>query len=142
MPALAPVEPVGIIKGATTHSQDLREALQLEANRGGAPGAEVQGDTLAARIGAVRIALRADAVESHVLPSEDWFDQKGRAGKALAESAMTNCDAHGLRARLVADIAAQAATLVHNGHGELLQSAPRPDRGARGTRAGSGRSAF
>src|SRR5262245_25185334 len=106
MSALAAVEPVGIIKSAATHTQDVRKALELEADRSGAPGAEVQGDTLAARVGAVRIALRADPIEGHVLPPEDRLHQKGRAGKALAESAMTNCDAHRLRGRSVADIAA------------------------------------
>jgi hypothetical protein len=68
----------------------------------------------------VLIAPRAGTVESHVAATKDGFDQKGRAGKTLAEAAMTNCDTHGLGARLIAHVTAQTATFVQNGHGRPL----------------------
>jgi len=112
MAALAAIKPAGVVEGATTQSQNVREPLQIQADCRATPAAEVHGDALVAGIGAMIIPLGGGTAENHILSFEDRFDEKGSTREALTERAMTDRNAHRCRQGFVADVTTQAATFV------------------------------
>src|SRR5262245_16812284 len=88
----APRKPVRIVERAGAEPEEIRKALEIEIERGGAAATEIQRDALVAPVGAVVVGLRRNAREGDVLPAEDRLDQKRRAGEALAERAMADRD--------------------------------------------------
>jgi hypothetical protein len=113
---LAALEPIGIVERAAAESSDVRKALQIEADGRRASAAEIHCNALATGIGPMVIGFQWGSVEYHVLPSEDRFDKICRPRQPLAEGAMADGDAQRLRRCSVADLAAQAPSLMNNRH--------------------------
>ena len=75
-------------------------------------------------MGPMFVRLCRNSVEYNILLTENGFDQIGRSREPLAELTMANRDAQRVCKRLVANIAAQASTLMSARylHHQLLSS--------------------
>src|SRR6476619_6548866 len=116
IPARAALEPAGIVESAAAQSQDFRKTFKVQAKRRPAPAAEVERHALAARVGAMLVRPRRNALEHDVLLPEDRLEQKRGPREPLAETAVANGDAERLCERLVADVTAQALSLMNDRH--------------------------
>ncbi len=110
------LEPVRIVKGASTQAENVGKAFQIQVDRGATSAAEINRYTFAACIRLMIIVPQDMTRECDVLSPEYRFDQKGRTRNLLAKRTMTDRDAHRLRNRSIADISTQAAALMNLGH--------------------------
>jgi hypothetical protein len=62
------------------------------------------------------VTLWGFSKQSHVLSSENWFDEKSGSRYLLAKSTVTDCYPHWFRECPVADVTAQASAFVNSGH--------------------------
>ena len=104
--ALAAIKPVGIVERASAQPQNVREPLQIQADRRTTPSAKIQGDALVTGVRSVIIGLRPCSGENDILSSENWLDKEGRSREPLAKRAMADGHPNGLGDRPVADVAA------------------------------------
>jgi len=110
----AALEPVGIIERAAAQPKDIWKAFEVQANSRPAPAAEVERHAFVARVGAMLVRLRRNAFKHHILLPENGLEEIRGAGEALAETAVADGDAQRLCKRLVANVAAQAPSLMND----------------------------